>query len=256
MFPRKFLGLLVLGGSASGQCFNLDFGDAFGTPSSAYEAAAGQPGTWQTILPVNGATVPLTDVSGTPTGATAHFKWGPLGTSGVGGADLDPTGDDERLVDDWWWHNSQDYSTLFQVRFKGLDPGLYRIYSYAWWGDTPQTYGRKTLVVVPRGGRVQALSGEGPWPGHHVLAYLRDGTYVTEAVPSADGRLRIDYHSVAFPSAVNGLQLVQIGACTNTLFEPYCDQGPIGACDPVILAGGRPSVSGAAECQLQVVGAN
>ena len=246
---------LGLGLPARAQCFNLDFGDGFGTPSSSYSAASGQAGVWQTLNPVNGAVVGLTDVAGGSPGATVQFAWGAFGTSGVSAVDLAPTGDDEALVDDWWWHNSQDLSTLFQVRFKGLEPGTYRVFCYAWWGNTGF---KRTVVQVPRGGHVSTVCGMGAWLGQHVLAVAAgtDGSYVTDALATFDGQLRIDFQSISFPSAVNGIQLVKLDACPNAVYAAYCDQGVVDGCDPVILASGRPSASNTDDFQVELVAAS
>ena len=251
--PSIAIGLAALAGTAPAQCFNLDFGDGFGSPSSAHGGAVSQAGHWQTINPTNGAVVGLTDVTGSVPGATAEFRWAPTGTSGVSAVDQAPAGDDEALLDDWWWHNSQDESTLFQVRFRDLEPGLYRVVSYAWWGNTGF---KRTGVQVQRGGHQLIDCGMGDWTGQHVLSVLpADGTFVTDAAVSFDGQLLVDFHSISFPSAVNGLQLVKLDACPSPAYTPYCDQGTVEGCDPVVLASGQASASNPGPFDVELVAA-
>lgn len=259
----RLSGLLValglLAAPAQAQCINIDFGDAFGTPSSTYGAASGQAGVWQTITPALGTSFPLVDVTGAPTGATVKFKWGPLATVGIGGRDEAPTGEDEKLMDDWWSLNGNDYSLLFRVSFEGLEPGLYRVYSYAWWDD-----GNTELVMteLQRGRAGYTPCGSGTWPGHQFLAgrsypggALVPGSYVVDAATSFDGQLRIDHQSLSFPGCFNGLQLVKEGGCANALYTPYCTQVPVGGCDPVVVAGGLPSAGNLEDFEVLVVGA-
>ena len=149
MFRSALLALALCAAPAGAQCINIDFGDAFGSPSPTYGAAAGQAGVWQVLAPVLGQDLALVDTAGSATTATVRFDWGPLASSSLGGSDREPTGEHEKLVDDWWSINSNDYSTLFEVQFKGLEPGLYRVYTYSWWD--PGKF-KKTKVDVLRGG--------------------------------------------------------------------------------------------------------
>ena len=253
MFRSALLALALCAAPAGAQCINIDFGDAFGSPSPTYGAAAGQAGVWQVLAPVLGQDLALVDTAGSATTATVRFDWGPLASSSLGGSDREPTGEHEKLVDDWWSINSNDYSTLFEVQFKGLEPGLYRVYTYSWWD--PGKF-KKTKVDVLRGGVFGAYSGGGAWSGHHELAgqATETGTYQGDITTSFDGRLRVDLHAVSFPSKVNGMQLVRVGSCPSSQYTTYCTQGPVAGCVPEFFAGGAASSSNAQNFDVALVG--
>lgn len=254
MLLRAFLALVLLAPASVAQCFNVDFGDAFGVPSPTYGAAAGQPGVWQAVLPALGQDFPLVDTSGAATGVTMRFHWGPLSSSGTGGGDREPTGDDEKLVDDWWQIDSNDYGTLFRVRFKGLEPGTYRVYTYSWWNPNPLD---KTKVEVLRGALWFVYSGGGAWPSGHSMAGFANetGTYIVDRTTTFDGRLRVDLHAVSFPSHVNGIQLVKVDSCPSTNHETYCSQPPVGDCSGSVLAGGFAQAQATASFDIALIGA-
>lgn len=92
------LALGFLTAPAQGQSFNIDFGPAASAPPDSY-AAAGVPGTWNTIGVLPGwERAPLVGLDGQPTPAMIYM----FGTSMSMLAVDDPaiSGDDEALMDD------------------------------------------------------------------------------------------------------------------------------------------------------------
>lgn len=138
--------------AAFGQAFNIDFNNAFGTPTAAYGAGAGQPGTWNDVS-FTGFAVPLNGLGGGATGVTAQVDGtaGPFSFNNAG-----TTGDDERLMDDLF--DVGGVGGTGTVTISGLAAGAYDVYTYAWAPDSG-TF----ITSVTVGGA--ALTSGGAWPG-------------------------------------------------------------------------------------------
>jgi hypothetical protein len=242
---------LLVPGTAHAQCFNLDFGTKFGTPPASYGAAAAQPGFWNEVDPKLNVTVyPLRDLGGTTSPATMRLVW-PLGaTYGSTHAALGVSGDDQKLLEDFW-RLAGVYGYTWVVAFKDLEPGIYRVYTYCWEGVTTSGSGRWiTHVSVPRGLHPRFRCGESNWTGRHVLAE----TFVTDVTVTANGRLRVVLDSTPNWHALNGLQLVKVAAGCPTAYTSYCDQGPVNGCDSYVFASGRPSRSNVDNFHVEALG--
>jgi len=187
--------LLIIGVQpAAAAPLNIDYGTAFGTPSSAYGAAANQPGFWNNPLP--GTTTPqlLRDLTGALT----------VVTIAMGNPQLEfslnhplTVGDDEALMDD-----AVDLfgrATAFTIAH--LPAGTYDIFTYAWAPDDP-TF--RTGVNVNM--TVGRLVG-GPWPGSHVLGV----TYALHRVTLAPGQnVVVVAQTVVGAGSINGFQIAQV----------------------------------------------
>lgn len=140
--------------SARSQSFNIDYGSTFGTPSSTYGAAANQPGFWNAV-DSNGPPFPvLRDVDGVPTRVRINQQL-PFGPAAFD--DIDTTGDDQALMDDYLDLHSVPHTFVIT----GLQPGWYSIYTYAW---APDSVFFGTVVEVEKLGP-QTIGGA--WPGKH-----------------------------------------------------------------------------------------
>ena len=104
------------------QNFNVDFGDARGTPTSTYGAAAGQVGAWTTIA-VTGSAVALKNLDGTA--STGQVT---LSAQYPGGTATTRTGDQAALLDDNFF---SDQPASWSVVISGLANGRYSLYYYA-----------------------------------------------------------------------------------------------------------------------------
>lgn len=178
------------------QSINIDYGDAAGVPPADY-AAAGLPGAWNAVTVSPGVAVPLVDLLGQPTAATATYDFG----GALFFDDPATTGDDERLLDDGVGDVGD---VMMNVQIEGLMAGTYQVITYGW---TPGMPNDSTLVIVD-GLILEGSVIGGPWPGE-----LQEG--VTHAVHEAQvtkGLLTIGVVGGYFGAAgfLNGLQLVRI----------------------------------------------
>ena len=186
--------LLIIGVQpAAATPFNIDYGTHFGTPSSAYGAAANQPGFWNN--PLAGTTTPqqLRDLSGALTAVTIAMGSPQLEFF----ADHPLTaGDDEALMDD-----AVDlFGRATGFTIANLPAGPYDIFTYAWAPDDP-TF--RTGVTVNMTGRLVG----GPWPGSQVLGV----TYALHRITLAPGEnLNVVAQTVVGAGSINGFQIAQI----------------------------------------------
>ena len=125
------MAVLVATGSLMGQSLNVDInrasGSGSGVPSSAYGAAAGQPGVWNDVAPGTSGTVTLVGLDGSSSGVTLTRGGNGGGDSGtVAGSSTDYG----KLL--WDYEYGFQVSGLAQVTFSGLDQGFYRLYVYAY----------------------------------------------------------------------------------------------------------------------------
>ncbi|MBK7645114.1 MAG: hypothetical protein IPJ19_19065 [Planctomycetes bacterium] len=143
----------TLGARASAQQFDVDVGSTYGTPSSAFGAAAGVAGVWNGV-PASQGTSPLLDVTGTPTNVTLHCS-GPSSTEFFSN-NPGTSGDDQSLMDD-----SSDPLGFSTWTFAGFAAGDYVLYTYA--------LGARQRVLPPlvsvTGSPDPAQVVGGAWPG-------------------------------------------------------------------------------------------
>ncbi len=211
--------LLLAAPALRAQNFNLDVGDnliLWPVPSSAYGAAAAQPGVWNDVHHPYTAT--LTEIGGalTAVGCTStissSFNWpfGPL------------AGDDSAFMNDIQAISSTSGTAVWT--FTGLSNGNYAVYTYAWAPDSPTGL---TSVDVPGSSDAQQIVG-GSWTGSpHVLGV----TYALHHVAVTNGTLVVNCAGSGGSSgSVNGFQIVHEAGT----FSSFCagDGSPTGVACP------------------------
>ncbi|CAE7257292.1 unnamed protein product [Symbiodinium necroappetens] len=189
-----------IGGAASAQSFNVEWGTPGTAPDASY-AAQGLPGVWNTFdaMP-NGTRFPLVGLDGQPIAADIAN----IGFDVVESADIPgTTGGDEALYDDCFTSFNDPIDGCIFMRF--LEPGEYEVILY---GIAPDDEALLSPLRIDQNTEGEEFVG-GAWPGTH-----SDGiTYMSQrATVGADGRL--DYHSGTFGgnfrSVLNGMQVVKL----------------------------------------------
>jgi hypothetical protein len=151
------IGALLLAPNPLAQSVYIDFGS--GTPPSAsYAAAADAPGHWN-ALPIPSSAVPLLGLQGESTALLFTADGCDTGT----GAFPNTSGDDEALLDDWFYGDCAFSTEFFTI--SGLAPGGYRLYLYQLADGSGHV---SALVDVSPPTGVDAnilLSAQSPFPG-------------------------------------------------------------------------------------------
>jgi hypothetical protein len=216
--------LVVLSPVGLPQAFNVDCNPALGIPTSAYGAAASQPGVWNSVSTFS-SPASLVDTSGTATAVT--LEW-PGFHFAYASNHIQTLGDDEALMDDLL--DGPETYTL-----KGLLPGEYDVYTYAWAPDDVQA---RTGVIVPGGtGGVQNIGGS--WTGGHVQGI----TYAKHSVTVTGGQIAIVITIANKFASLNGIQVEPKNLpCPDPI--TYCT-AKVNSCGglPAISSSGDPSAA-------------
>jgi len=169
----------ALGGSASAQSLNVNFGPAGTAPSPTY-AAAGLPGVWNNIEGTEGHPYWLVGLDGNPT----NVELNQIGAWGLLSA-FDPSvsGDDAALLD----HALVTYAPPGDevcLIIDGLEPGRYEVIIYAWMPNAPTVLSR-----VRQDLSMTTYDVGGAWPGGHVegITYARHVLDLTGYLGSHSG---------------------------------------------------------------------
>ena len=205
LFLAASSALLAPAGRAQSVNIDLNTWGAAHLPASTYGAAAGQAGHWnnlnyQGILPLNG-------LDGAPSGVSVETS---LILFMLGFDHPGTSGDDEKLIDDFWDVNPAPG----MLSFTGLEPGTYDVFTYAIApdGDTWLT----DIEVLGSSDPVQVVGGA--WPGGHALGT----TYALHSVVvDSSGTLAIVATVNTGFASVNGVQLVQRSTGTT-----FCTSNP------------------------------
>ncbi|MBL8860941.1 MAG: hypothetical protein JNK02_02935 [Planctomycetes bacterium] len=234
---------------------NVDIGSpasTFGVPTSAYGAAAAQPGVWN-ARSVAVASALLNDLSGAPcnvqltrTGTSLFdFSFDNAGT----------TGNDQALLDDAQDAGGTGATTTWT--FGNLFGGNYQVYTYAWAPDSA-TYIASVSVA---GSSDPAQNVGGTWTGSHALGV----TYARHAVAgvASGGSIAITISTVTGFATVNGFQIVREGSpftayCFGDGTGTACPCGNSGAAgngceNSVVAAGANLSATGTASVAADTV---
>ncbi len=137
--------ILLFFAPAAGQSINISFGTGFG-PSSDY-GAAGEAGFWNHITGEQSVTFSLFGLDGAPAGVTV---------SNFGGTELlsenhpGTTGNDQLLLDQFLVTYTPNLETC--LFFNGLEPGTYRVTTYAWLPSLPLERSWVTVDDATQGG--------------------------------------------------------------------------------------------------------
>ena len=226
--------LSALAPTASSQNFNLDYGEdaslgAFGVPSSAYGAAAAQPGTWVALTDGSpGQTAPpvtsnwyvannLTDVTGAAT-SVSTFATVSSNTNSVGDFVFNNGQtfvDHEALMDDVADIGNAGLvpQPFMRIEYHGLQSGRYEVYTYAW---APDSSTFLTRVAADNAIGTNPQQSGGPWPGNHQQGV----TYTLHTVDVCGDTITITGTSISGFGSINGVQLKRVGdpAC----FVDFC----------------------------------
>lgn len=188
--------------AAGAQSVNVDFGAAGSTPSAWY-AAAGDAGVWNTVgvLPA-GQRANLTSLHGTTINARIYM----IGCSSMLSFNNAATGgDDEALVDDMIlsFNNPVDGC----VWIEGLRPGTYEVRLYGLTPNNPNLLNRMRVDNANPG----PLWVGGTWPGLHQETV----TYSVHTVTPTNGviGMHAGQQSANYQSGINGIQIRQLNAC-------------------------------------------
>lgn len=183
---------------ATPQSFNIDTNMntdpelGGGPPSSAFGAAAGQAGFWETVPTGNNGPFVLRGLDGLPTGVTlSAVGWG------GGGAWNNPvnSGDYKLLLND-----ADRIAPGFEYTISGLVPGPYRVYTYC---IKPNGQFGEAFITVP-GAIVPTKHASGIMPGNQLIEGV---THTVHDVTVVNGSLRIQAAG-PWPNAyLNGLQI-------------------------------------------------
>lgn len=179
---------------------NIDFSNNAGVPSSAFGAAAGQPGFWNVVVGI--APVPLLDIAGNATEATITASSGVefANTGGPNGTKTPAGSDAERLMDDLFDLGNQPVARNFTIT--SLPPGSYRVFVYA---SAPDNLSFITNVTVNGAGPINI---GGSWPSPFGFAPpLTHGVFGPFEI-SAGGTITVQAQPQVGFASMNGIQIV------------------------------------------------
>jgi len=183
--------------------FNIDFGTAFGTPSSSYGAASGLVGYWNGIVPTSPGPHALLDINGAATGVTLTIS---AGEASFSSNDPSTSGDDQALLDDELDIRPTGVGNTATVTLIGLPADIYDVYTYARDADTPTN---EEVSVNVNGAGAQNVT-----PTSNIFSGFALGeNYALHSVTIAAGQnLSVVVTIVQDPGTdygmINGLQIV------------------------------------------------
>jgi len=194
--------------SARGQYFNIDLDANGDVPDAAFGGAALQPGFWNGVQACDEGPRLLRDLGGELTQVTYTFEQDHANGMSCGWFNnQDNTGGYAALLNDTLEINYSD--TIFTFTFSGLDPGAYRVITYA----------------VRRGGQecltpVEVIGSEspnpqfvtGPMPGD---SFVLGVTHALHDVDITDGTIRVVCNLPLYGndfSSINGFQIAPVPA--------------------------------------------
>jgi len=186
--------------TALSQGFNIDLGGG-DPPNSSFGAVGEQPGYWNT-----GAYGRLRGLDGAR--SRVHVKrWSVLSGGGYYNNPIN-TGDYARLLNDADSVGTVYQGGLLQLTFAGLQPGIYRVVTYA---VLPSgiTY---APVYVPQALQNQVQIVTGPMPGNSFQYLITHSVHEVRIVEG--GSFEVIFYRAPFaPSiAVNGIQIVPVAS--------------------------------------------
>ena len=217
---------VCLASPLSAQSINVAFGSSGGAPADSY-AAAGEAGFWNHIPGTQGTTYTLKTTAGLPSSVTLLN----IGGSQIQAVDHPGTvGNDERLLDEYLVTFTPTLETC--LFFNGLEPGEYRVTTYAWLPGEPMLDSYVTVDFADQGG---ILVG-GEWPGS-----LQEGiVYSIHTVEVTSNGSLASHSGIPVGStpiaALNGVQLELLGNDDFVRGDVNAD-GNLDILDPIALLG-------------------
>ncbi|MBN8644394.1 MAG: hypothetical protein J0L61_04030 [Planctomycetes bacterium] len=196
----------ALSGGASAQSFNVDInstsGFGAGVPVSTYAAAAGQPGTWNSVLSSSPNSVALANLDGSASSVTLSRA-----TNGtfINTTNLTTTGNFSLLHDDYQRLSPQ--GTLVYT-FNNLAAGDYAVFTYAANPDDPSS---KALVSVPGSVSLATQSVGGTINGNKWIPGTTHAIHVRKGV-AAGGSITVNVlaDSLNGFACCGGIQIVKM----------------------------------------------
>ena len=198
-----------------GQSVNIRFGTAATTPSANY-AAAGQAGTWNSLLLTpEYAQQPLVNLQGAPI-AAQYYQAGSASVLTFNNPLT--SGDDEKLMDNMMLSTNSPTDGCFWV--VNLTPGPYEVTIYAM---TPNNASLMNRTRVDNASPGPTMVG-GAWPGQHQQGI----SYSRFNLTTADGTIAFHdgLYGANYQSGMNGVQLHFLG-CSN----PTISVNPVAAAE-------------------------
>jgi hypothetical protein len=182
--------------STRAQSFNLNINDLSPDPSSAFAGAANQPGFWGGVYGNATGPASILDLTGQST-SIQFTATGGLGVSGYNNF-AGNTGDYA-----WLLNAFAIIANSAQYHFTGLQPGQYRVYTYA---VEPSNFTWDVHVNVP--GSVQGLQHvTGPMPGNQ---FIQGVTHSVHDVTLTGDSLEIDLAGTWPHTYANGFQVTKL----------------------------------------------
>jgi hypothetical protein len=199
------LSVAALSAPLTAQSFNIDVGDNLilsPVPSSAYGAAAAQPGFW------NLCKTPYSTTLNNLDGSASSVTTASTGTNSFNYPAF-ASNDDQNLMYDV--QDINQFSGTVHWTFSHLTNGDYILFSYAW---APENTGAHTQVAVPGSSDPAQIVG-GMWSGSpHVLGV----TYALHHITISNGTIGVDVNGSGASGSINGFQLV----LESSAFTPIC----------------------------------
>jgi hypothetical protein len=204
--------LMLVSGRAPAQSFNVDIDQqgpspqlGQGVPSSAFGAAAGQPGVWNSYLSTSTAASPLVNLAGAGTGATVQITATSTSPTTLGFNNPANSGDFALLLNDGAQIGTTVQGGSRTYTFSGLAPGAYSIFTYT---ARPQGTNGHLLIDIP-GSNEGQLTATGTPTGN---TFTPGVTHVTHTLSLSGSSFNINLTDVPGDPAgyVDGFQITLI----------------------------------------------
>jgi hypothetical protein len=204
--------LMVVSGRAPAQSFNVDIDQqgpspqlGQGVPSSAFGAAAGQPGVWNSYLSTSTAASPLVNLAGAGTSAAVQITATSTSPTTLGFNNPANSGDFALLLNDGAQIGTTVQGGSRTYTFSGLAPGTYSVFTYT---ARPQGTNGHLLIDIP-GSNEGQLTATGTPTGN---TFTPGVTHVTHTLSLSGSSFNINLTDVPGDPAgyVDGFQITLI----------------------------------------------
>ena len=203
--------LCAFTGTIKAQSFNVDFnsstGFGAGAPIPSYPAAAGQPGTWNSILTTSPLVFPLVNLNGTPSSATLTRQ---TETGNFNTTNQTTSGNFSLLHDDFQFRTGLGLGGQLVYAFSNLEAGDYAVFTYA---ANPESSASGSFVSVAGSSSTASQGVVGVINGNNYAPGLTHAVHIKQSVP-AGGSITINIARGGDESIAvcGGIQLVKMTA--------------------------------------------
>ena len=214
------MSLMILSGRAAAQSFNVDIDQVGpnpqlgqGVPSSAFGAASGQTGVWNSYLSISSAASPLVDLAGAATPATVQITATSTSPTTLAFNNPANTGDFALLLNDGAQIGTTLQGGSRTYTFSGLVPGPYSIITYT---ARPQGTNGHLLIDIPGSNEGQLVATGVPIGN----TFTPGVTHVTHTLSLGGSSFNVNLTDVAGDPAgyVDGFQITLIPEPMTTSF--------------------------------------